>query len=78
MQFKLKCLLPSTHQKLQVSCIEIYSVFFLKDEEFVSKTINDSNMDLEKFPESKVRQLAKKMESSKSTTRHIKAVASDP
>ena len=52
--------------------------FFLKDEEFVSKTINDSNIDPEKFPASKVRQIAKKMESSKSTARHIKAVASDP
>ena len=39
--------------------------FFLKDEEFVSKTINDSNIDLYKFPASKVRQHAKKMESSK-------------
>ena len=35
--------------------------FFLKDEEFVSKTINGSNIDLDKFPTSKVRQLAKKM-----------------
>ena len=52
--------------------------FFLKDEEFVSKTINDSNIDLDKFPASKVRQLAKKMESSKASTRHIKQVASDP
>ena len=52
--------------------------FFLKDEEFVSKTINASNIDLDKFPASKVRQLAKKMESSKSTARHIKAVATDP
>ena len=51
--------------------------FFLKDEEFVSKTINDSNIDLDKFPASKVRQLAKKMESSKSTARHLKAVPSD-
>ena len=42
-----------------------------------SKTINDSNIDLEKFPVSKVRQLTKKMESIKSTTRHIKQVASD-
>ena len=50
--------------------------FFLKDEEVFSKTINDSNNDLEKFPASKVRQLAKKMESSKSTTRHIKEVDS--
>ena len=52
--------------------------FFLKDEEFVSKTNNDSNIDLDKFPKSKVRQLAKKMESSKVTPRHIKQVASDP
>ena len=29
--------------------------FFLHDEEFVSKTINDNNMDLQKFPASKVR-----------------------
>ena len=50
---------------------------FLEDAEFVSKTINDSNIDLEMFPASKVRQCNKKMESSKSTITHIKAVASD-
>ena len=44
----------------------------------MSKTINDSNVDLDMFPTSKVGQLAKKMESSKVTTRHIKQVASDP
>ena len=52
--------------------------FFLRDEEFVSKTISDGSVDLEKFPASKVRQLAKKLESSKATTRHIKQVAGDP
>ena len=52
--------------------------FFLHDEEFVSKTINDSNVDLEKFPASKVRQLAKKMESSKAIAHHIRQVAVDP
>ena len=52
--------------------------FFLHDEEFVSKTINDSNVDLEEFPASKVWQLAKAMESSKATACHIKQVASDP
>ena len=31
------------------------SWFFLRDKEFVSKTINDSNTDLDKFPASKVR-----------------------
>ena len=51
---------------------------FLKDEEFVSRTINDSNIDLDKFPASKVRQLAKKLESSKSTAKYIKQVSNEP
>ena len=51
--------------------------FFLKDEEFVSKTTNDSSIDFEKFPASKVRQCAKKMEASKAIAHHIKQVASD-
>ena len=51
--------------------------FFLKDE-FVSKTINEGSVDLDKFLESKVCQLTKKMESSKATARHIKQVAGDP
>ena len=55
-----------------------YFWFFLKDEEFVSKTINDNNIDLDKSPASKVRQLAKKMESSKAIAIDIKQVASDP
>ena len=42
------------------------------------RPLNDSNVDLEKFPASKVRQLAKKMESSKATACHIKQVAGDP
>ena len=52
--------------------------FFLHDEEFVSKNISDGSVDLEKFPASKVRQLAKKLESSKATACHIKQVAGDP
>ena len=52
--------------------------FFLHDEEFLSKTINDGNVDLEKFPAGKVRQLAKKLESFKATAHHIKQVAGDP
>ena len=51
--------------------------FFLKDEVFVSKIMNYS-INLDKFLASKVRQLAKKMESSKVTARYIKQVASDP
>ena len=53
-------------------------LFLLRDEEFLSKTINDNNIDLNKFPASEMRQLAKKMESSKATAKHIKQVASDP
>ena len=52
--------------------------FFLRDEDFVSKTISDGNVDLETFPASKVRQLAKKLESSKATAHHIKQVAGEP
>ena len=52
--------------------------FFLRDKEFVSKNISDGSVDLEKFPASKVRQLAKKLESSKATEHHIKQVAGYP
>ena len=51
--------------------------FFFKDEEFVSKTINDNNIGMDKFPASKVRQFAKNMESSGAITRHIMQVASN-
>ena len=52
--------------------------FFLRDEEFVSRTISDGSVDLEKFPVSRVQQLAKKLESSKATARHIKKVSGEP
>ena len=52
--------------------------FLLFDTEFVSKTINDGNVDLDKFPASKARQLAKRLESSKAAACHIKQVAGDP
>ena len=47
--------------------------FFMRNEEFVSRTISDGSIDLEKFPASRVRQLAKKkLESSKATAHHVK------
>ena len=67
----------NTHQKTAKILHHDIFWFFLHDE-FVPKTINDSNVDLEKFPASKVRQLAKKMESSKATACHVKQVADDP
>ena len=73
-QVALAKYLPET---AKILCRDIFW-FFLKDEKFVSKIINDSNIDLDKSPTSEVRQLAKKMEGSKVTMRHIKQVASDP
>ena len=52
--------------------------FFLSEEEFVSRTISDGNVNLDKFPASRVWQLAKRMKSSKATACHIKQVAGDP
>ena len=65
---------PETAQILQrdIFC------FFLKDESFVSKTLNEGHVELEKFSASKVRQMAKKLESSQSTARHIKKMSSQP
>ena len=42
------------------------------------KTLNEGCADLEQYPASKVCQLAKKLESSKATTRHIKQTMSYP
>ena len=50
---------------------------FLQDEDFITKTINEGNVDIQKFPASKVCQLAKKIESSKATAKHIRKVAGD-
>ena len=49
----------------------------MKDEDFLTKTINEGNVNIQKFPASKVQQLAKKMESSKATAKHIQQVAGD-
>ena len=51
--------------------------WFLCDEDFVSRTITEGSVDLDKFPASRVCQLAKKFESSKATVHHIKQVAGD-
>ena len=45
---------------------------------FMSRTISDGSIDLDKFPASRVCQLAKKLESSKATVRHIKQVSGEP
>ena len=52
--------------------------FFLKGESFVSKTLNEGHVELSKFPASKVRQVAKKLESSQATTKYMRQVTKDP
>ena len=51
--------------------------FFLHEEEFLSKTIDEGRVDLDKFWASKVHQLAKKYERSKASARYIKQVAGE-
>ena len=45
---------------------------FMSDTEFITKTINDGNTDLAQYPAAKVWQMAKRLESSKATAKHIK------
>ena len=45
---------------------------FMVDNEFIAKTINEGNTKLEQYPAAKVWQMAKKLESSKATAKHIK------
>ena len=47
--------------------------FFLRDEDFVSRTISDGSVKLDKFPVSRVRQLAKKLRELKSHSETHKA-----
>ena len=50
---------------------------FLNDESFVSKTPNDGHVELSKYPASKLRQVAKKFESSQATAKHMKQITRD-
>ena len=44
----------------------------------MSRTISDGSVDFDKFPASRVQQLAKKLESTKATARYIKQVSGEP
>ena len=77
MLYKHRLHYQSTLQKKLKSSKEISFSFFLKDESFVSKTLNEGHVELNIFPASKVRQMAKKLESSQSSPRHIKKMSSE-
>ena len=61
-------------------CTGTYSGFFSKMKEFVSRTISDGSIDLEKYPVSRLRQLAKKLESlqKQQCTTHQRSVRGTP
>ena len=44
----------------------------MTDNQLIAKIINEGNTDLEQYPAAKVWQMAKNLESSKATARHIK------
>ena len=44
----------------------------------MTKTLNEGHVELNKFPAIKVRQMAKKLESSQSTAKHIRKMSSEP
>ena len=52
--------------------------FFLSNESFTCKTLDEGHVNLNKFPASNFRQMAKKLESSQATAKHVKQVTKDP
>ena len=52
--------------------------FFLSNESFISKTLDEGHVSLKNFPASKVRQIAKKLEGSQATAKHIIQVTNEP
>ena len=52
--------------------------FFLSNESFISKTLDEGHVSLKNFPASKVRQMAKKFEGSQATAKRIKQVTYEP
>ena len=52
--------------------------FFLSNESFISKTLDEGHVTLNKFPASKVRQMAKKLKGSQATAKHMKQVTNEP
>ena len=75
--YKLRSIWQNTHLRTVKILHRDIFWFYLHNEDFVFKTINEGSVDLDKFPASKVYQLAKRYESSKATVRHIKQVAGE-
>ena len=78
MQYKLNSIWLNTSQIQPRYCIETSFGFSCMMRNLYPRTSMNSDEDLEKFPASKVRQLAKKMEGSNAIACHIKQVAGYP
>ena len=50
----------------------------MSNESFISKTLDEGHVTLNIFPVGKVRQMAKKLESSQATAKHMKQVTNEP
>ena len=65
---------PETAQILQRDIFWL----FLSNESFISKNLDEGHVSLKNFPASKFRQMAKKLEGSQATAKHIKQVTNEP
>ena len=52
--------------------------FFLSNESFISKTLDEGHVSLNNLPASRVRQMAKKLEGLQATAKHMKQVTNEP
>ena len=77
-RYKLKLDCVTIHKKQPRFFKEIFFWFFLSNESFISKTLDEGHVNLNKFPASKFRQMATKLESWQATAKHIKQVTNEP
>ena len=77
MLFKHNLVLQGIPLRQQKYYTKIFSGFSYMTKISCLEPFTEGSVDLDKFPASRVGQLAKKLESSKATVHHIKQVASD-
>ena len=71
-RYKPKLDYVTIHKKQPRFFKETFFWFFLSNESFISKTLDEGHVNINKFPASKVRQMAKKLEGSQATAKHMK------
>ena len=66
------------HKKQPRFFKETFFWFFLSNESFISKTLDEGHVSLNNFPASRVRQMVKKLESPQATAKYMKQVTNEP